>query len=465
MRQTHTRRQKMRQLFVILGPILVTQVALSLMNFADTVMSGRFAAVDLAGVAIGSSIWMPVFTGITGILMALTPIIAQLFGAGRTDGIAPRTQQGLYLSVVLAGGVLVVGRFLLPVILNGMQLEPEVHRIAAEYLHALAWGIVPLFAYSVLRSFMDALGQTRATMAITLLSLPINVVLNYVLIFGPWGLPAYGGVGAGYASALTYWIIAIIAAVFVLRVQPFARYRVFAGWPAVRLAAWAEQLRIGVPIGFAIFLEVGVFAGIALLMSSFGTVTLAAHQAASNFGGLLYMVPMSMSSALTIAVGYEVGAGRIDDADEYGRIGIVASVAMALLSATFLLAFRARVAGWYTNETEVRLLLESFLFYVLFFQLSDAVAAPIQGILRGFKDVNVTLMVAIVAYWFVGFPGGYLLANYTSLGPYGYWIGLISGLAAGAVGLALRLAFVRRQFARRADGPRPHTVSPTGADS
>src|SRR5690625_675515 len=140
-----------------------------------------------------------------------------------------------------------------------------------------------------MRSIKDALWQTRATMAITLLSFPINVFFNYALIFGKWGFPELGGVGAGYASGLTYWIIALIAAADVIRVPPFAPYRVFAGWRRPDFASWAEQLRIGLPIGFSIFFEVGIFAAVALLMSSFGTLTIAAHQAAINFGGLLYM--------------------------------------------------------------------------------------------------------------------------------------------------------------------------------
>ena len=282
-------------------------------------------------------------------------------------------------------------------------------------------------------------------MAITMLSLPINVVLNYALIFGAWGFPRLGGVGAGYATAATYWIIAAIAVVFVVRVEPFRSYRVFRRWEKPSWRAWLEQLRIGVPNGFAIFFEVGIFAAVALLMSSFGTITVAAHQAAINFGGLLYMVPMSISMALTIAVGYEVGARRIDDAMQYSRLGIGTSVGMAIVSALGLIFFREHVAGWYTGDPVVRPLAESFLFYVIFFQLSDAIAAPIQGILRGFKDVNVTLLVALVSYWGIGLPLGYVLAGYTTLGPYGYWIGLISALAAGALGLALRLRYVRRQ--------------------
>lgn len=445
MRQTYSLKQKVHQMLIILGPIVVTQIALQLMSFADTVMSGRFAPTDLAGVAIGSSIWLPVNTGLGGILLSLTPIVAQLLGAGRKEDIGRAVLQGIYLAVALSLTVLSIGRFVLPYILRTMQLEADVYRIAYEYLGGIAWGIVPLFVYSVMRSFMDALGQTRVTMIITLLSFPINVLFNYGLIFGRLGLPRLGGVGSGYATAITCWIIALIATVVIVRYSPFTEYRVFGHWRRPDLSAWAEQLRIGVPIGFAVFFEVGIFSAVSLLVSRFGTETIAANQAALNFAGLLYMVPMSIAMTLTIVVGFEVGARRIRDAMQYSGLGMGASLTMALLSATALVLFRSTVAAMYTSDGDVARLIESFLFYVIFFQLSDAVAAPIQGILRGFKDVNVTMVVAIISYWVIGLPLGYVLATYTNLEAYGYWIGLISGLAAGAVGLALRLRHVRRQ--------------------
>lgn len=445
LQRTDTIQQKIRQMAVVLGPILVTQIALSLMNFADTVMSGHYSATDLAGVAIGSNLWMPVNTGLTGILLALTPIVAQLLGAGRREPIGRSVMQGAYLAVALSALVIVAGGLALPSILQGMNLEDDVRRIAFQYLSGLAWGVLPLFIHAVLRGFMDALGQTRATMAITMLSLPVNVFFNYGLIFGRFGLPELGGIGAGYASAITYWIIALIAAVVTVRVQPFAGYRVFERWRAPDFAAWWEQLRIGIPIGFSIFFEVGIFAAVSLLIARFGTLTIAAHQAANNFSGMLYMVPLSISMTLTIVVGFEVGAGRIRDAMQYTRLGVIGSLTMAVASAAGLILFRSFVAGLYAPEPDVRLLVESFLFYVIFFQLSDAVAAPIQGVLRGFKDVNVTLIVAIVSFWGIGLPLGHALSVWTALGPYGYWIGLISGLASGAVGLVLRLRHVIRQ--------------------
>lgn len=452
MEQTFSLRQKARQLFIILLPILVTQLTLYAMNFFDTVMSGHASAADLAGVAIGSSLWVPVFTGLNGILLALTPIVAQFVGAARTERVPFTVQQGIYLALAISVLVIACGAFVLQPILNGMDLEDGVRYVAWHYLIALACGIVPLFVYTVFRCFIDALGETRVTMVLTLLTLPINIGLNYVLIFGKLGFPRLGGIGAGYASAVTYWCIASFAWYVLRRRQPFATYRLFSKWHNISLAAWKEQLKLGVPIGLAIFFETSIFSAVTLLMSRFSTITIAAHQAALNFASFLYMVPMSVSMALTIAVGFEVGAKRARDAKTYSYIGIAISLVVAMCCALALFIFNEQVASFYTNQRNVLELTRQFLMYAIFFQLSDAIAAPIQGALRGYKDVNATFALALISYWGVGLPLGYVLATYTSLGAFGYWIGLISGLAAGAVGLLWRLLAIQRRHGTLAGG-------------
>ncbi|MCR8645353.1 MATE family efflux transporter [Paenibacillus sp. N1-5-1-14] len=444
MKQTHTYRDKIRQFISILLPILITQISLFLMLFFDTVMSGQASPSDLAGVAIGSSIWTPVNTGLTGILIAITPIVAQLIGAKREDKVAHVVFQGMYVGLVIAVVVLICGYFALNPILEVMKLEDEVHRIAHDFLVALSIGIVPLFIYTVLRSFIDALGRTRVTMVITLCSLPINVVLNYMWIYGKGGFPKLGGVGAGYASAVTHWLILIIFLLVVNRNKAFKKFQIFAKWYKPHWQTWKEQLKLGVPIGFSIFFETSVFAGVTILMSQFNTNTIAAHQAALNFASLLYMVPLSIAMALTITIGFEVGALRKKDATQYSIIGIISAVMMSVFCGVLLFFLNNEIAGLYSQDKTVIELTKVFLYYALFFQLFDAIAAPIQGALRGYKDVNITLIATLVAYWIVGLPLGYVLANFTSLEAYGYWIGLISGIGTGAIILSVRLIKMQR---------------------
>ncbi|UII54442.1 MATE family efflux transporter [Cytobacillus spongiae] len=445
MEQTFSRSEKIKQLLMILVPILITQLGIFSMNFFDTTMSGQFSPVDLAGVAIGSSLWVPVFTGLSGILLAVTPIVAQLVGGKKEEDVAFSVIQGVYLSIIMAIIVLIIGFFSLNPILHSMSITDEVRRIAYEYLIALSMGIIPLFVYNVLRSFIDALGKTRTSMLITLMSLPINIFFNYVLIFGKFGFPQLGGVGAGYASAITYWLISLISIFIIHRHRPFSTYGVFQKIYSFSFAKWKEILLIGIPIGLSIFFETSIFSAVTLFMSNFDTATIASHQAALNFASFLYMIPLSISMALTIVVGFEVGGKRYQDAKEYSWIGIVIAVLLAFICGVFLFFLRKQVAGIYTTDPHVLELTAHFLLYALFFQLSDAIQAPVQGALRGYKDVNITFVMSLISYWVVGLPFGYYLANYTSWGAYGYWIGLITGLAVGAITLSSRLVYIQKK--------------------
>ncbi|MEH7387495.1 MATE family efflux transporter, partial [Bacillus sp. JJ1521] len=408
MNQTFSLKEKIKLFFHILFPILVTQVGLNLIYFVDTMMSGRAGANDLAGVAIGSSLWVPVYTGLSGILVAITPIIAQYVGAKQRDKVPYSVMQGVYISIILALVVAVIGGFVLEPILGTMKLESEVREIAKEYIIGLSFGIVPLFVYSVLRSFIDALGHTRVTMIITLSALPINVLFNYFLIFGKFGFPELGGAGAGYATAITYWLIVLIAVLIILTRTPFVEYRVLRKFYAISLSSWGEILKLGLPIGFAIFFETSIFSAVTLLMSEFNTITIAAHQVAINFSSLLYMIPLSISMALTIVVGFEVGANRFKDARQYSVLGICFAVLMALVCATIIFTLQEPIAKMYSTNVAVIKLTTQFLIYAIFFQLSDAIAAPIQGALRGYKDVNTTFVMTLISYWVIGLPVGYV---------------------------------------------------------
>ncbi|WP_285766017.1 MATE family efflux transporter [Peribacillus sp. SI8-4] len=444
MNQTYTKSQKIRLLFYILIPILVTQLGLYAMTFFDVMMSGQYSTQDVAGVSIGSSLWTPVYTGLSGILIALTPVVSQLIGSRKFKSVSYSVMQAVYLAIALSLVILIAGAFSLNPILNAMNLDDDVHQVAHDYLIALSLGIIPLFVYNALRAFIDALGQTRISMMITLGALPINVIFNYLFIYGKFGFPELGGVGSGYATAITYWIIAIVAILVVMKINPFSTYDVFREFFQVSLKEWRALLSIGVPIGLAIFFETSIFSAVTLLMSKYDTVTIASHQIAMNFASLLYMMPLSMSMALTIVIGFEIGAARYKDAREYSLIGITLALMMSLVLSAILFLFREPVASAYTKDHAVMMLTSHFLIYAIFFQISDALQAPIQGILRGYKDVNVTFAMSLVSYWILGLPIGYFFANYTNMGAFGYWIGLISGLALGAIGLAARLRFIQQ---------------------
>lgn len=449
MHETTTIRAKWALMLKIVFPILITQIALYLMSFFDILMSSKYSTADLAGVSIGSSIWMPIYTGLAGILTSITPIVAQLVGAKDEKEATFSIQQGFYVAIALSMLIFVGMILAINPMLSNMSLDSEVHRVAQHYLIAMCFGLIPLFIYSVLRCFIDALGQTRVSMIITLLATPINIVFNYFFIFGNFGFPELGGVGSGVASAITYWIICGIAIFITLKRTPFSEFALYKKIPKLNLSKCMEITKLGLPIGLSIFAEGSIFSVVTILMSNYSTSVIGAHQIALNFASLLYMIPLSISMGATILIGYETGAKRFKDAKAYSLLCITTAVSICIVSFTTLLIFKERIAAIYSDDLTVVTLAGHFLTYAAFFQLSDAIQAPIQGALRGYKDVTMTFVMALISYWVIGLPLGYALANFTDLGPFGYWIGLISGLATGAITLSIRLTFVQQKIQRK----------------
>jgi multidrug resistance protein, MATE family len=445
MNQTFTLKEKTKQILILLIPILITQLGMFSMVFFNTIMSGKYNSTALAGVAIGSSIWSPIFTGISGILLAVSPIAAQRLGEKKSNEVASIVKHGIYLSILIASLVIIFGCFLLDPLLDKMKLPTGVQDTAFDYLVGLSYGILPLFIFNVLRSFIYALGKTRVIMIIMLLSLPANFFLNYVLIFGKLGFPELGGAGAGYATSFTYLAIMLMT-IFIVRTQePFSSYPVFADIKEFSWDRCKEILKIGVPMGLSTFFETSMFALVTILLSKFNVTTIAAYQSALNIVSFLYMIPISISTALTVLVGYEVGARRYKDAKQYSWLGVYLAILIAVVTGLLVVIFRYQVAGFYSNETAVINLTANFLIFALFFQICDAIQATAQAALRGYKDVNLAFIMSLIAYWLICLPAGYLLANYTSLGARGYWIGLTIGLLAAGIALSIRLIYIQRR--------------------
>lgn len=448
MHETKSLPEKSKYMIKIVVPILITQVALYLMTFFDILMTSKYSIDHLAGVSIGSSIWVPVYTGLTGILIGITPIVAQFIGAKKKEDVRTFVQQGFYIAILLAFIVFLGILLLIDPVLNLIPLEDSVRLVAKKYLYMMSIGLIPLFLYSVLRSFIDALGKTRVSMVVTLLSAPINIALNYVFIYGKLGFPALGGVGAGLGSAITYWLILFIAIGIVYKNKPFAELAIFRNWSKPSFAKIGTLTKIGIPIGLSLFAETTIFSAVTILMSAYSTEVISAHQIAMNFTSLLYMIPLSISMGATILVGHEVGAKRFRDAKTYSWLSVGTAVFFSFISSSILFIFREPIATIYTDDQHVIALTVQFFLFASLFQLSDAIQAPVQGALRGYKDVTITFIMAIISYWIIGLPTGYILANYTSFERFGYWIGLIVGLTVGAITLGIRLLHLQKKLAK-----------------
>ena len=445
MKQTFGYQAKARQFFVVLLPIFITQLSLMATGFFNTVMAGHISQEDLAGVAVGVNLFMPFFGSFLGIISGLTPTISQLYGADKREKIGFIVKQGFYWALALGVGFVSLGWLTVPQILPLLNLEPKVEYITTHYLMAVSIGIIPIFISAVLRNFIDAHGYTRLTMCVTMCTVPTNITLNYIFMYGLFGLPAFGGIGAGIGSAITLTLNLLLNVIVVMRLEPFRSYHVFRHLPGVSLAEWKKQLGVGLPIGATMFCEQSIFGAVGLFMTAYGTAIVAAHQAAMNFTTIVYMLPLAVSMTLTILVGFEVGAKRLQDARQYIKLSRYLTFATVGTLALLLVQFRAEIAAFYTTSQEVQPILAGFLIYAVFMQFADSINAPLQGALRGFKDVRVTLVLAILSFWIIGLPLGWGLAKFTALGPYGYWIGLIVGVLIGAVFLQVRLGQVQRK--------------------
>ncbi|HGJ5832381.1 TPA: sodium-coupled multidrug efflux MATE transporter PdrM [Streptococcus pneumoniae] len=427
MYKTKCLREKLVLFLKIFFPILIYQFANYSASFVDTAMTGQYNTMDLAGVSMATSIWNPFFTFLTGIVSALVPIIGHHLGRGKKEEVASDFYQFIYLalglSVVLLGMVL----FLAPTILNHIGLEAAVAAVAVRYLWFLSIGIIPLLLFSVIRSLLDSLGLTKLSMYLMLLLLPLNSGFNYLLIYGAFGVPELGGAGAGLGTSLAYWVLLGISVLVLFKQEKLKALHLEKRIP-LNMDKIKEGVRLGLPIGGTVFAEVAVFSVVGLIMAKFSSLIIASHQSAMNFSSLMYAFPMSISSAMAIVVSYEVGAKRFDDAKTYIGLGRWTALIFAAFTLTFLYIFRGNVASLYGNDPKFIDLTARFLTYSLFFQLADTFAAPLQGILRGYKDTVIPFYLGLLGYWGVAIPVATLFDSLTDFGAYSYWIGLIISL-------------------------------------
>ena len=445
MYSTHHFKDKFILFLKIFFPILVYQFANYSASFVDTTMTGQYSTIDLAGVSMATSLWNPFFTFLTGIVSALVPIVGHHLGRGKKDEVASDFYQFLYLSLSLSIFLFVLVFLVAPLVLNNMGLEVAVANIAVRYLWFLAIGIIPLLLFSVIRSLLDALGLTRLSMYLMLLLLPLNSGFNYLLIYGAFGFPELGGAGAGLGTSLAYWTLLLISIFVLLKQEKLKELHLENLLPLDRNKI-KEAIKLGLPIGGTVFAEVAIFSAVGLIMAKFSSLIIASHQSAMNFSSLMYAFPMSISTAMAIVVSYEVGAKRQEDAKKYIKIGRLSAMAFAILTLSFLYIFRENVASLYGHDSEFIQLTASFMTYSLFFQLADTFAAPLQGILRGYKDTVIPFYLGLLGYWGVAIPLGLFLDYSTDLDAYSYWIGLIVSLVVSGLLYQWRLQVIMKRF-------------------
>ena len=445
MHTTETIKDKIILFLKIFFPILIYQFANYSASFVDTTMTGQYNTLDLAGVSIATSLWNPFFTFLTGIVSALVPIIGHHLGQGKKKEVSSDFYQFLYLALALSIVLFGLVFFLAPIVLQFMGLEVAVSSVAIRYLWLLAIGIIPLLLFSVIRSLLDTLGLTKLSMYLMLLLLPLNSGFNYVLIYGAFVFPELGGAGAGLGTSLAYWALLLISVLVLLKHKKLKEYQLQRPMP-LQIKKIKEAIYLGLPIGGTVFAEVAIFSAVGLIMAKFSSLIIASHQSAMNFSSLMYAFPMSISTAMAIVVSYEVGAKRLEDAKKYIKIGRLSAMGFAILTLSFLYVFRENVASLYGHDPEFVQLTASFMTYSLFFQLADTFAAPLQGILRGYKDTVIPFYLGLLGYWGVAIPLGLFLDYSTNLDAYSYWIGLIVSLVVSGLLYQWRLQVIMKRF-------------------
>lgn len=427
-------------------PLVFTQLAQMGMSVADTVMAGRVSAVDLAGVALATVVFWPLMLLVSGTIMAITPSVSQLHGAGRSDEAGEVVRQAQWIALV-GGLVLILVYCNLTPLYHFVGVDPLALPVTEAYLNAVSWGVIPVLFYFSMRYLCEGLGWTLPAMIIAGSALALKIPLNYWFIHGGLGVPAMGGEGCGWATVIVHCYQACAMALIV-RFSRINGAGLFARFSLPDGAAIKKLALLGAPIGLSTFFEFSVFSIMTLLIGRLGVETVAAHQIASNVGGLTFMVPLALGMAASIRVGYNVGAGDLDGARRSGWVAIGASFGFALVAAFILVVANDAIAGLYTRESAVLVTAAELLLLVAIYQPVDDVQATAIGALRGYKDTRTPFFVAVCAYWLVGFPISWSLGfgyfEAIDLGVYGYWVGLIVGLGVAAIALVGRFAYLSR---------------------
>ncbi|TVS09061.1 MAG: MATE family efflux transporter [Gammaproteobacteria bacterium] len=423
------------------SPVVAAQMAQMGMAVVDTIMAGRASAHDLAGVALGGTIIWPSMILLMGVLMALTPTISRLHGAGRTAETGEVVRQGLWLAIATSAAVvLLVSQAGTAYRLIGV--DPDIIPLAEQYVRIASIGLPGVMFFNVFRYLCDGLGKTRPAMVVAFLALGLKVFLNWVFVFGNLGMPAMGGIGCAWSTAITMWFECLAILWVVSRARYRKRTGLFARFSMPDPQRIRELVRLGVPIGLTAFFEFAAFSMVTLLAARLGATAVAAQQIAFSINGVAFMIPLGLGMAASIRVGHELGAGRNDGARLAALVALGASMVWALIAAAVLVLGREAIIGFFTRDAEVAALGAQLLLFVALYQLVDDAQATAIGGLRGYKDTRTPMMIALGGYWGVALPIGAGLGLGwfgIQLGVYGFWIGLSLGLTVVAIAVVWRL--------------------------
>ena len=449
------------EIYRLAWPVLVAQLAVMAYAVIDTLMVGRYATDDLAAVGIGASIYFSVFVALMGVLLAVSPTVAQLLGARRYGEIGEQVRQAMWLTLALALLSVVVFRYPEP-LLAMSKASPAVAAKVRAYLALAAWGVPAGLAFRLFAGYTTAVSRPRVMMALNLMGLALKVPLNWIFVFGNLGAPEMGVAGCALSTSMVNWIVCILAWVWCGVSPAYRHYAVFSRWSWPRWTDQRRLLALGLPIGGTFLVDVTAFTFMALFVARLGAVNSAAHQIAANVAAVMFMLPLAMGTAVSVLAGQAIGAREFTLARSIGMTGMGLALVLGGLIGAALAAGAGAVAAFYSPDAGVRQVATTLLMLVAGYHVFDALHVVALSALRGYKRAVVPLLMNAVGLWGFGLAGGYAIGLTdavnlvaiglrTPLGVPGFWAAAIAGMfvsAAGAVAYFLAVstpAYLRRR--------------------
>ena len=428
-------------------PLIGTQLAQMGINFVDLVMLGWLGVDDLAASVLATTLFFIVLVAGFGLAQAAMPLVAQAIGQGDSRMIRRSVRMGLWLCGIYSIAMMPVLWFAEPILL-AMGQEPALAARASEYVHVVQWSVFPVLLVATLRSYLSALELMQIILWVTIVSLGLNALLNWMFIFGNFGAPRLELAGAALASLITNIAGAAIVVIYVLKVKATRKHQIFVRFFQPDWEAFGRVVRLGIPIALSILAEVGMFSVAAIMMGWIGTVELATHGVVLQLASISFMIPLSFSQVATVRVGHAVG--RKDRLGLHrASISVFAlGVGFALFAAVCFLLFPAPLISIYLdNENPDAAAIIAYgvplLALAAAFQVGDSLQVIGQASLRGMQDTKIPMFIAIFSYWAVGVPTAYIAAFLLDFGGRGIWMGLAFGLSVAAVFMCTR--FYRRE--------------------
>lgn len=425
-------------------PIILGNLTQMMLGIIDSAMVGSISAILLAASALVNNILAIPFIMGMGLTFAISPLVASANGNKSYKSCAHIGFNGFVL-VTLFAILIAVGLDWGSSIVYHLDQDPEVAAASEDYLVIMAWSSLPMLMFLALKQIADGLEFTRTAMMLSLLSIPINTFLNYILIFGKFGMPEYGLYGAGLGTLISRIIIFVALLWILLKAPRFQKYRTdLSSSLTLEVHRLKELLRIGIPSSLQYAMESGAFAVSGIMIGWFGAVQQAAHQIAIGIASLTFMVSMGLSAAGSILVGNALGRGKVNDVRTIGKKTLIMGLFYGILCAVLFALTKDYLPYLFNNEVEVVAWASVLLVLAGVFQIPDAIQAIDIGLLRGLHDVRIPTIWISVAYWVIGIPFGYYLAFYQGMESSGIWYGLVIGLSVLSITLTVRFFKVSR---------------------